>query len=115
MSVISDFFEWLMRFTIDSYRFGFDGVWNYLLVGICMGFVIVTINMFGASWKELTIWDRHQTIFVVSRFLGGVFLWPLFLFLTPVVVPALMFCLLGILVIGLCWRCCTREKSLPSN
>ena len=100
MSVILDFLEWLMRFTVGSYRFGFDGVWHYLLVGVCTGLVIAAINILGeggVSRKDLTTWGWDQTIFVVSRFLAGFFLWPLFLFLMPALVPVVMLFLLAML------------------
>jgi len=93
MDTVYSFLEYLMRFTVDGYRFGFESVWHYLLVGICMGLVIATINILGEggiSRKDLETWGWDQTIFIASRFLVGFFLWPLFLFLTPVLVPVVM-------------------------
>lgn len=70
-----------MGFILNSYRFGLEGVAHYLLVGICVGFMVAIINILGevVSWEDLKEWGWDQTYFVARAFLVGMFLWPVLL------------------------------------
>jgi hypothetical protein len=97
------FLEQLINYTEKIYKSGFESLWYYILISICAGILISSINVLseGVSKEDLTKWGSEQTVFVVSRFFVG-FLWPAYLYLIPALVPIVaIFCVLLLITIPL--------------
>ena len=116
MSSLGNALAALMEFTFGCYRFGFQSVGHYLLVGIPVGIFIGYTADGGITWEDLKRWGLDQTFFFTGRFFIGLVGWPLFAWTTPMIVP--IYALFAVAIVAsvvLGWIVPPRPQQSSSN
>lgn len=90
------------------YTYGFSGFGSYFWVGAAVGAFIVLVMLLDCRWGDFKTWNWNVGVFMCIRFLCGALLWPLLLFVLPLIATLLALLsafVLFVLLVRLVFKC----------